>query len=366
MDASLQDFPVTLAAWMHTLNPYIVKFTESFGLRWYGTAYAVGFVCAYLLLQFQRKRGMTPLSAQRLGDGLTALVLGVVVGGRLGYAIFYQPSLLVTFTDSAPWWALLRMNEGGMSFHGGMLGVVLGTWLVARGPKDAQGKRSQRVPWLHVLDLAAIACTPGLMLGRIANFINGELLGRIVAMPGEASPWWTVKFPQEVFSGQAPSAEQAMLVEPLVEPFRLAQEPTEAGYERMLAFIQSHQAGSAEVAAKLEPLLAARHASQLYQAAAEGIVLSAILWLVARKPHAAGRVGAAFAAGYGLLRIVTEYWRLPDAGLGRVMGLSRGQWLSVGMVLVALVLYRAVRRGPVFGGWSAAAKPANYDGSRQG
>jgi phosphatidylglycerol:prolipoprotein diacylglycerol transferase len=272
--------------------------------------------------------------------------------------LFYDPTLIWSFRADFPWWGVLRLSEGGMASHGGMLGVILATWFVARGPRDrATGARPQRVSWLHVLDLAAVACTPGLFFGRVANFVNGELLGRIVAMPGQPAPWWSVKFPQEVYSGHEPTPDQPALVERALAPLARAGESGGETFDRVLGAIQSGRAP--EAARTLEPLLSARHPSQLYQAAAEGLVLGAVLWLLWRRPRRAGVIGAMFMAVYGVLRIVTEFWRLPDADLAvqRVLGLSRGQWLSVAMVLVgagALAVFRWRDRrspGPVFAGW---------------
>jgi hypothetical protein len=179
---------MTLAAWLHDLSPILVKFTDTFAIRYYGLAYAIGFLLGWAWLRLMVRRGMTPLSPQRISDMMITLVLGVVVGGRLGYVLFYDPHLLIDFNSSFPFWGALRVNQGGMSSHGGILGVIASTWWVSRGIKDDKGKVHFKVPWLHVLDMAAVACTVGLMLGRVANFINGELLGAIAAPPPPPPP----------------------------------------------------------------------------------------------------------------------------------------------------------------------------------
>ena len=334
---------LTLAAWLHDLSPYIVQFGGGFGLRWYGTAYAAGFVAAWLLLRRLSRRGLTPLSEQRITDAMFALCVGVVAGGRLGYVLFYEPNLLWTFSNSPPWWGLLQINKGGMASHGGMMGVLIACWSISRGPKAADGTRPARVPMLHVMDLTAFAAPPGLFFGRLANFINGELLGRVVARPGEDSPWWAVKFPQEMFSAHAPTLtpEQSTRLARLLDAHRLGQEADAAAYDRVLHTLQSSSGTRAtEIARELAPLVSARHPSQLYQAAAEGLVLFACmlpLWFRVRRP---GVITAVFLIVYGALRIVTEFYRLPDAHLAvqRLMGLSRGQWLSVTMILAGVAL----------------------------
>lgn len=343
--------PIFLAAWLHDWSPFIVEFGTGFGLRWYGTAYALGFLVAWLLLRWLSRRGVTPLSEQRITDAMLMICLGVVIGGRLGYVVFYEPSLLWTFTDSPPWWGLLQVNKGGMASHGGMIGVLVGCWLVARGTRSRNGERMNEVPVRHMWDLCAFVTPPGLLFGRLANFINGELLGDIVARPGEAGPWWSVKFPQELFTGHAPvlSAEQQEALTKLLDKFRLPGQTDYGAYERMLHTLQSGaKAQAADLSAQLAPLLASRHPSQLYQAFAEGIVLwaaLALVWLMPRKP---GSIAAAFLIVYGVLRILTELYRLPDAQfvVQRYMGLSRGQWLSVAMIAGGLVMYACATRLP--------------------
>lgn len=357
--------PPLLAAWLHDLSPVLVRFTDTFAIRYYGLAYAVGFLLGWAWLRLMSRRGMTPLSPQRISDMMVILVLGVVAGGRLGYVLFYDPSLLIDFRSSFPFWGVLRVNQGGMSSHGGVLGVIIATWWVSRGVKDERGRVQFRVPWMHVLDLSAVACTAGLMLGRVANFINGELLGAVVARPGEPAPWWAVKFPQEratydplaaVEHAPVLSPPQADKLMDLLDQFRVGMESDETVYQRVLNVLQGGGAEAEAVARQLSPLIAARFPSQLLQAATDGLVLGGLLWLIWAKPRRAGVISAWFGVIYGVLRILTEMIRLPDPGLQNVKsatGLSMGQWLSVGMVVVGAAMLVAFRRrpGPVFGGW---------------
>jgi phosphatidylglycerol:prolipoprotein diacylglycerol transferase len=365
--------PATLAAWLHNLSPFLVHFSGSFGLRWYGLAYATGFVIAWWWLRWMSLRRLTPLSPQRVSDAMMLLVLGVVVGGRLGYVIFYDPSLLTEVSSSPPFWGVFMLNHGGMASHGGMIGVIIATWFIARGPKDKSGLRTERVPWMHVLDLTAVTCTAGLMLGRIANFINGELLGKIVAMPGEPAPWWAVRFPQERQTGDplraidhAPplTPQQVQDLGKLIDSYKTGPMPDETAYDRIVHTIQSGGAEAAKAAHQLEPFLSARYPSQLMQAATDGLILGTALWLIWRKPRKPGVIGCWFLILYGILRISTEFIRLPDpqlTWLKQQTGLSMGQWLSVLMVVFGCVALVFVARRPVdkMGGWaSTRAKPA--------
>lgn len=357
---------VTDAAWVHSLSPFALRVSGDFGLRWYGLSYVAAFLIGWVVLHALARRGRILIPAERVADAMMWIVAGTIVGGRLGYVLVYEPSLLWTVSSRPPWWGLLAVNLGGMASHGGMVGLVIAAWLISRGWREEDGRVVGRVPMLHVMDAMALVCPPGLLLGRLANFVNGELLGRVVAAPGEPGPWWSVRFPQElrgwtaspleggVPTGHAPdlSAAQQVALAQLVESVRLPGEAWNAGVDRLIAHAAEHREALAQV-------VSARHASQLYQGAAEGLVVGAVLWLLWMRPRKPGVVSAAFLVTYGVLRILTEFIRLPDAqfgAAGRIAGLSRGQWLSVVMIAAGLgVAWLAARRpGPRVGGWLGA------------
>lgn len=351
---------LTLAdAWVHDLNPFVVRFTQTLGIRWYGLAYAAAFVVGYLQLRFLARRKLICVPPHRCGDVILSVIVGVVVGGRLGYVLFYEPSLLWDFSSSPPWWGVFAINRGGMASHGGMLGVIAAAWRISRGWKLPDGSIEGRCPPMHVMDVLALIAPVGLAFGRIANFVNGELLGRVVAKPGEPAPWWSVKFPQEVISEHEcfRTPAQDLALDQLIARWT-GPNPSEVwtdAYQRILDAIQSGGPEGKRLAAELAPLLSARFPSQLLQALAEGLVVGAVLWTVWARPRKPGVVGAWFLISYGLLRVATEFVRLPDAqfAIQRVLGLSRGQWLSALMVAVgALVLVRVSRsRADKLGGW---------------
>lgn len=233
-------------------------------VHWYGLTYLLAFALFYALavrrLAHQPFARSPRWTRQDIEDVLFLGVLGVVLGGRVGYCLFYQPGYYLAHPLQ-----VLAVWQGGMSFHGGMLGVALAMGWFAR---------TRQRPLLEVLDFVAPCVPTGLAAGRLGNFINGELWGR-VADP--SLPW------AMVFRG----------------------------------------AGDAP-----------RHPSQLYQLLLEGLLLFVLLWLYARKPRALGQVTCAFVVGYGVLRFVAEYFRQPDAHLGLLTwGMSMGQWLCVPMVL---------------------------------
>ena len=191
-------------SYLHTLSPFLLRISGEIGLRWYGLAYLAGFLLAGRIMAKLVKSGRSPLARQNIDPGslLTSLVVGVIVGGRLGFAFFYQPQVLWTFSPSFPFWETLAIHKGGMASHGGMLGVLVASaWFVRKNKLDLYDT-------FHVADLAAFCATPGLFLGRLANFINAELWGEPVA--ASPAPWWSVKYPNEMLPGHPDSVSSVV------------------------------------------------------------------------------------------------------------------------------------------------------------
>ncbi|GAB4522019.1 MAG: prolipoprotein diacylglyceryl transferase [Phycisphaerales bacterium] len=341
-------------AWLHDLDPVLLPLSGSLAIRWYGLAYVGGFIIAWALVKWLARRKLVEIRPEFVSDFILAAVVGVLVGGRLGYALVYGQHLFTDFSSSFPFWALLDITNGGMASHGGMVGLILASVWVARREKTST---------FHVLDTLALVAGPGVVLGRIANFVNGELLGKVVAGPGEPAPWWSVRFPQELLD--RPTDAQVAWVNTL-NPMPGDPEAYESIVNQMIVSIRE---GVPEVRRAVEPILHARHPSQLYQACAEGVVVFVVLWWIARRARRPGVLSAWFLIVYGVGRIATEFIRLPDAGLGRWLGLSRGQWLSAVMVLggVALLVFIAQRakrdRWPAaVGGWARARTDSGAGG----
>ena len=235
-----------------------------FAIRWYGLMYLVGFI---LFVVLGRKRAsqmlLTGWHPRDIDDMLFYGVLGVILGGRLGYVLFYKPLYYLVHPLE-----IFQVWQGGMSFHGGFLGVLIGLWFYAK-------KRGRR--WLDVTDFVAPLCPLGLAAGRLGNFINGELVGRVTSGP------WAMVFPQ---------------VDNLP-----------------------------------------RHPSQLYEFALEGLLLFVILWGYASRHRPMGAVSGLFLLGYGTMRFVAEFAREPDNFLGYLAGgFTMGQWLSLPMIVAGLLL----------------------------
>ncbi len=332
---------ITLAdAWVHDLDPFAVKFPDAIGdiapflegLRWYGLSYLTGFVIGWLLVRWMASTRRSPLTKTDIADMVMWMIMGVLIGGRVGYCLFYDRALL-GFSSTPPFWGVLMLHKGGMSSHGGILGVILAA--IAFG-------RRRGFSSLHLLDLAAWACPIGLGLGRIANFINAELWGKRLPDALQADPpWWSVKYPQEILAKDFPR-------EPLFELQRLI--PGDKTFFGNV--IDAVQNGNAEVIAILRPYLTAYYPSQLYQALTDGVILFTVLTLVWLKPRKPGVIGAWFMMTYGLMRLITEVWRAPDDGVAIFLGLQRGQLLSVPMILVGLAALWLVSRrdAPRYGG----------------
>ncbi len=141
-----------LAAWVHNLDPFAIRFTSDIGIRWYGLSYLLGFAIGYLLIRRVVAVGRTPLTREQIGDLVVTLAIGLVVGGRLGYAVFYQRSLLTDFSADFPWWGLLAINQGGMASHGGMIGGMAACfWFAYR----------RGIPAMHLLDILAFGVPLG-------------------------------------------------------------------------------------------------------------------------------------------------------------------------------------------------------------
>jgi phosphatidylglycerol:prolipoprotein diacylglycerol transferase len=306
-----------LSYYLHNLDPFIFKLWGDVGPRWYGMAYVLAFVSGFALLSWLSKRGYLDLSQSAVGDFVTWVALfGVMVGGRLGYVIFYRPEMLREPLS------ILRVWEGGMSSHGGILGVVLVSLYYARRHK---------VSWTNLGDNLVVAVPIGLFLGRCANFINGELYGRVANVP------WAMQFPKELLEpANVAEADRALAACRQIDP-------SFSSVETIVEAVRTNP----QIATVLRGILAPRHPSQLYEALLEGALLFAILWFVrtrARTPN--GFLTGLFLICYAIFRIVVEYFREPDAPL--IGMFTRGQFFSFFVVALGIGFIVTARRHPTY------------------
>ena len=280
---------------LHQLDPVAISLGPV-KVHWYGIAYAVAFALAWWLGRLRVRAGRLPgVNQEALSDLAFYGMLGVVLGGRLGYILFYD---LPAYLD-APL-NVFKVWEGGMSFHGGLIGVVVAA---------AYWTRKHRLHFFDTLDFVAPLVPSGLFVGRIANYINGELWGKYTGTD------WGVVFP--------------------------ATDPNVAALRLDPAQLQVQFAAGA-----LDRF--ARHPSQLYEALLEGLVMFAVLWFVSRKPRPRYLVSGLFALLYGAFRFIVEFVRVPDQQLDYLFGgwLTMGQLLSLPLVLLGLFLLWLSRRAP--------------------
>jgi phosphatidylglycerol:prolipoprotein diacylglycerol transferase len=329
----------TLAAYVHRLDPMAVRLWGDVGVRWYGLSYLAGFLAAYALVRWLGARGKALVKPAGAADLIVAVAMGTLIGGRLGYCLFYRPELLWDFSPQFPFWGLLALNKGGMASHGGMIGIIAGC---------AWHARRVKLPTLHLMDLMALAAPIGVFFGRVANFINGELLGR----PCAESFALAVKFPQEVLDWSHPGHPKHALLD-TADWGRVQQAAMASEAHRIVEI--AHRDDS--VMRLLEPLLTPRHPSQLYEAALEGLVLFMFLAAVWARPRKMGVVSGWFLVGYAAVRILGEQFRMPDAHIAHqefaALGVTRGQLLSIVMLLAGLacLAFWSRRPGRPIGGW---------------
>lgn len=244
------------------IDPEIVKIGR-FSIRWYGMMYLIGFISSYLLVQYQVKKRNLPLSKPMIDSLYTYLILGLLIGARLGYVIFYNLPLYLR--DPLEIFALWH---GGMSFHGGLIGCIVSGFIFFK---------RYRIDFWMLADLIVVTAPIGLGLGRLGNFINGELYGRVTDVP------WAMVFPD---GGPLP-----------------------------------------------------RHPSQLYEFFLEGPCLFLILWYLKDRVSKKGAISAAFLLFYGIFRFIVEFFREPDPQVGYILGfITMGQILSSVMIIFGLLI----------------------------
>ena len=317
------DMIALIATSIHHLDPVILDIPGTpLSLRWYGLAYVAGFVLGYWVLLQLSKKKLYCVSPDKLADFITVVCLvGVIIGGRLGEFFFYWlPAHGLSGLMADPLW-VFRVWEGGMASHGGILAVLITAIIYAR-------KQHLSIP--AVCDGLAIVCPIGLFFGRVANFINGELYGRICA----ADSVLAMKFPQEFLSF---SAEQrgAILQALSSQPGSPLAEPSSGGlfFEDILRLVRENDAFRNGLGEYLNP----RYPSQLFEAFGEGLLIFVILIILRLTwRHApAGIFSALFCFLYAAARIFTECFREPDAPLWG--SITRGQYLSFAVIALGCI-----------------------------
>lgn len=343
-----------IATYVHDLNPVIIEITETIKLRWYGLAYLLAFVAGYYLLKWLADKKLWVMPAKEVGDFIAgAAIFGVFLGGRVGNVLIYQREEFL-----ADPLMVVRVWEGGMASHGGILGLMIYTWFYAR---------KKKVSWTGIGDGLCVVAPLGLMFGRLANFINGELYGRV-----DRSFSWAMKFPNALWEQGAPEQMNIELAiqaaaeadaggafsqyHERLENLRLTGlSPGSVQLEEYAALrgemvenlndaIRENEAVKQAVAQYLEP----RYPSQIFQAAMEGLLLFVILFTVRVKfPKLAhGVLTGLFFIFYAIFRISMEQFREPEIANVSLLGLeiTMGQFLSIFMIFIGIGFIAIAKR----------------------
>ena len=331
-----------IATYVHNIDPIIFSVTDAIKLRWYGLAYLLAFVVGYLLLKRLGDRKLWVLPGEKAADFITmAAVFGVFLGGRIGNILVYQWDEFVA--DPV---MLFKVWEGGMASHGGILGLMIFTFVYSR---------MKKLSWTGLGDGLCVVAPLGIMFGRLANFINGELYGRI-----DRAHAWAMKFPDalgdDLKSKEDTLAAQQSLFQDInaIDP-ELASTINPALYtsnltERHYGHFSEASLNSEQIRDAITPYLEPRYPSQLFQAAGEGLSLFLILYIIRikfpRLPH--GILTGLFFIFYAIFRITMENFREPEIADVNLLGsnFTMGQFLSLFMIIIGVgfIIWGAVRK----------------------
>ena len=328
----------TLGAWVHNLKPELFEISDKFALRWYGLAYLMGFVAGYFGLRWLAQKKLWVVGPEKVADFIAyAALFGVFLGGRLGYVAFYMiPESGFGYVLENPL-VILQVWKGGMSSHGGILGLTIFTYFYARRAKCS---------WTGVGDGLVIFAPLGIFFGRVANFINGELYGRVTNAP------FGMKFPKELL-GREEDFNAAMKGAVEADPGKLdglwdryLASPS-TGQGQLLEGVLEAGRTNPEIMDAIAHYVQVRHPSQLYQAMLEGFSLFLILLLLRlRLPQIGnGVITGGFFILYATFRIIAEQFREPDSAWVIQDLLTKGQFYSIFMYVMGVAFLVAGLKG---------------------
>ena len=322
VDISTQspEHPCVLSYYVHDLSPFLIRFSETLGIRWYGLAYVAGFFAVFLLIRWFIRKGLyNDIKESQVADFITySAIFGVMIGGRLGYQLLYNSTEF--FANPLVFFKFL---DGGMASHGGIFGLAVYTWFYAR---------KHKISWTGIGDQLCAAAPIGLFFGRIANFINGELYGRAT------QAWCAMQFPEEL---RDPNFTKGWDVAQAVAPHM------EGDDYQMIDIIEASR-DSPEIREILGEYLTPRYPSQIFQALGEGLSLLVILLVIRVKFRnlANGILTGLFFILYAIFRIIGEQFREPESGMGPFGLMTKGQFFSTFMIGI----------GAVFIGWAVRSQ----------
>lgn len=324
-----------LATYIHDLDPVIVKITEAVQLRWYGLSYVMGFLAAYLILVRLARRKLWVVEEGKVGDVVTyTAIFGVFLGGRIGYVLFYmipRDGWGAVMNDPM---TIIRVWDGGMASHGGILGIMVFTLYYSWRHK---------ISWAGLGDGISIVAPLGVFFGRMANFINGELYGTTT----DEKNWWAVKFPKSLFEqGNEENLQNAIRSVALTDKGWAVTKDIPQDVDGTFLVGRKHfdeieraARESPEILQALGDHIPARHPSQLYEGILEGLVIFLILYGIRRAfPNLwNGVITGTFFILYAIFRIGVENVREPDSE--KILGMTKGQFYSTFMIVIGIGFY---------------------------
>jgi len=327
---------MTIGYYLHDLSPFLIRFSESVGIRWYGLAYVAAFITGYFILKRFVLLGYSELRQSQLQDFITYGALSTMAGGRLGYMLLYNFEEFINRPQ-----IFFYFLEGGMASHGGIAGLIVFTFIYSR---------KHKVGWRGIGDNLCTVAPLGLCFGRLANFINGELYGRKSNVP------WAVQFPEEIREPGFVSPEGLSRTDlsNALETSDLNEISNKSLFEKDTFIIEEARENEA-VQDILRDYLNARHPSQIYQAFLEWLALFIILYFIRKKGPALhhGILTGTFFIGYAVFRIIGEFFREPSDGY--IGSLTRGQFFSTFMILIGIVFIASSFK------WPKTTRPPKLD-----
>lgn len=318
--------PFMIAYYVDTFSPYLLRIYGDFGLRWYGLAYVTAFLIGIWIVRIQSRRGYCRVPEKEVSDFIIgAAIFGVLIGGRLGYMLLYDFGNFI----HEPW-IIFQVWKGGMASHGGIIGITLYTWWYAK---------KHNIPWRNVSDCLAVAAPLGLFLGRMANFVNGELYGRVI----HGSVPWGMQFPKELITSDSTQEMRDLAVQEATK-INPAWYTPEAVVDVLTI---NKPEGWEKLREAMGGVLNVRHPSQIYEGCLEGLFLFGLLWFLRTRFRLAdGVLSGVFFIVYALVRCLCEMFREPDAALTGPF--TRGQFLSLFLVLIGVAFLISTRIRPIY------------------
>lgn len=319
---------------VHQISPYVFKISDSLAIQWYGLSFFLSFICSFLLLHWMLSRQKNQFPKANVGQFLIFSMISTLFFSRLGYCLFYSPDLFLKFQSEAPFWAPFAVNEGGLSFFGGLIGLIVCSTIYAVHFKISR---------LYLYDLVALCIPVSLFWNRLASFMTGEMIGKISPPQFPLS----VKFPQEILYWPHRSPEKIQDIAKLIDPSHFTSEQnitaassdmTEIHLQSLYHLLDKIRSGNWELLNQLTPYLSERYPTQIFSALLEGFLLFFILFVAWYRPRKSGVISSLFLILFSAFYFSLEFFRELDLSDELLLGqLTMGQILSMFTFFIGLL-----------------------------